>query len=370
MRTTSTGQTSPPGSIGQASNGTGPYGHPTPPNHGQNDGANSRRAIIMEEALATHYSFLRAYLARSLKDDNNIPRQNRAKDKLLRLSPIQFHELSTDVYDESQRREDEKYTTGLGGHGNGVPSYLPPKKNFHPKRNSAREKLATLPIDRFRQLATDVLYELERRFPRFTGADVDRIASPTFSVASIPSRTRTPNGSMGGGAIAAMYASGLSQGSYAPPRVDSTSGPPAGLHGIPVNGQINGHGGNENLKPLPKTSQSNTIIPNKSTLVEDDDDQSDGDDDAFGLEHAANGTAAAAQAREVSRPESIWSEGVTDMFLKDKARLEDYEFQMTKIKEKMNNLENEIEDKNEHIQTLEQSHQQMKSVSICLSIFL
>ena len=303
VRTTSTGQTSPPGSAGRASGG-GPDFHI--------DSANTRRALLMEEALAKHYTFLKAYLARSYKEDQSTTRTNRAKDKLLRLTIIQFRELSTDVYDESQRREDEKYRGGQGIAGKAVPPYLPPKKNFHPKRNSARQKLATLPIDRFRQLATDVLYELERRYPRFlTGADADRIASPTFSTVSsnIPSRTRTPNGSMGGSNIAAMYASGVSQGSYNGYRANSASSgpPPVGLLGVPTDGDTsangdNSNGGNNNkvLRPLPKTSQSNVIVPKKSTMVEDDDDQSDDDEDAFGLEKAANGSAAAAQAREVT----------------------------------------------------------------------
>lgn len=311
VRTTSTGQTSPPGSAGRASGG-GPDLHI--------DSANNRRALLMEEALAKHYTFLKAYLARSYKDDQNTTRTNRAKDKLLRLTIIQFRELSTDVYDESQRREDEKYRGGQGIAGKAVPPYLPPKKNFHPKRNSARQKLATLPIDRFRQLATDVLYELERRYPRFlSGSDVDRIASPTFSTVSsnIPSRTRTPNGSMGGSNIAAMYASGVSQGSYNGNAANSASSapPPGGLLGVPTEGNAgassNSSNKNDNnaLRPLPKTSQSNVIVPKKSTMVEDDDDQSDDDEDAFGLEKAANSSAAAAQAREVINDVELMDRG-------------------------------------------------------------
>jgi hypothetical protein len=44
-------------------------------------------------------------------------------------------------------------------------------------------------------------------------------------------------------------------------------------------------------RPQAKTFQSNTIVPNKSTMVEDDDDPTGGEDnedeDAFGLEKAA-----------------------------------------------------------------------------------
>lgn len=43
--------------------------------------------------------------------------------------------------------------------------YLPTKDDFHPKRNQARQKLATLPKTRFKDLASDVYYELVRRYP-------------------------------------------------------------------------------------------------------------------------------------------------------------------------------------------------------------
>ncbi len=45
--------------------------------------------------------------------------------------------------------------------------FLPVRQDFHPKRNQARQKLATLPKNRFRDLASDVFFELRRRFPEF-----------------------------------------------------------------------------------------------------------------------------------------------------------------------------------------------------------
>jgi hypothetical protein len=41
------------------------------------------------------------------------------------------------------------------------------RDDFHPKRNQARQKLATLPKNRFKDLASDVFYELKRRYPEF-----------------------------------------------------------------------------------------------------------------------------------------------------------------------------------------------------------
>ncbi|KAG5461100.1 MAG: hypothetical protein BJ554DRAFT_6756, partial [Olpidium bornovanus] len=43
--------------------------------------------------------------------------------------------------------------------------FLPVRDDFHPKRNQARQKLATLPTSRFKDLASDVFFELQRRCP-------------------------------------------------------------------------------------------------------------------------------------------------------------------------------------------------------------
>lgn len=43
--------------------------------------------------------------------------------------------------------------------------FLAVRDEFHPKRNQARQKLATLPKNRFKDLSSDVFFELERRFP-------------------------------------------------------------------------------------------------------------------------------------------------------------------------------------------------------------
>lgn len=45
--------------------------------------------------------------------------------------------------------------------------FLPVREEFHPKRNQARQKLATLPTTRFEDLSSDVYYELARRYPEF-----------------------------------------------------------------------------------------------------------------------------------------------------------------------------------------------------------
>ncbi|KAF9070817.1 hypothetical protein BDP27DRAFT_1323049 [Rhodocollybia butyracea] len=96
--------------------------------------------------------YLAAYLARAAPNSRSTARQ-----KLTRLTIQQFHELSTDVYDELIRRKNER---------DAVP-FLPVREDFHPKRNQARQKLATLPTSRFEDLSSDVYFELSRRYPEF-----------------------------------------------------------------------------------------------------------------------------------------------------------------------------------------------------------
>jgi hypothetical protein len=58
--------------------------------------------------------------------------------------------------------------------------FLPVREEFHPKRNQARQKLATLPKGRFEDLSGDVYYELARRYPEFQ-EDVRRSMTTTTS---------------------------------------------------------------------------------------------------------------------------------------------------------------------------------------------
>lgn len=282
---TSPGGPSPPASIARSSVGTGMYA--------QSESGRSRKDEQFEAALSEHYVALKRYLAASLRDEKGNPRPNRARDKLLRLSPIQFQELSTDVFDELLRRQQSSRRPPSGnGPDAGPPPFLLPKDTFHPKRNQARQKLSTLPPPRFRDLATDVFYELERRFPRFAGGDISRMGSPA-SMRGPPSRMGTPaDGSRGPGRM--RRPSDASSIAYSM-RSDSR-----GRNGPPMNGPMNGGLGippspgippNDYGRPTPKTFQSNTIVPNKSTMVEDDEtggeDNDDDDGDAFGLESAA-----------------------------------------------------------------------------------
>ncbi|PWN21991.1 hypothetical protein BCV69DRAFT_281899 [Microstroma glucosiphilum] len=104
-----------------------------------------------------HYQELLAFLRTHLAKEQTGPRSN-AREKLTRLSKQQFTELSTDVYDELMRRiNNTKQQIAV--------PHLAVREEFHPKRNQARQKLATLPKTRFKDLSSDVFFELERRFP-------------------------------------------------------------------------------------------------------------------------------------------------------------------------------------------------------------
>ncbi|KAM3424806.1 hypothetical protein BST61_g6787 [Cercospora zeina] len=302
-------------SVGMSNDGR--MGLPRPPNR---DSSRSQITPGSEEALARHYGALRAYLADILQDEKGNVRPNRARDKLLRLSVTQFMELSTDVYDELVRREDERLQSV-----DNVPRFLLPKQNFHPKRNQARQKLSTLPPERFRQLATDVFYELERRIPRFSGGDISR---PMSGASNVSSRSRAPtiNGMRPPGP-----GYGMGMGGPPPPRGASQGAPYGpGPNGPMAPGTRRPSEAASLGRPLPKQFASNTIVPNKSTMVEDD----DMDDDDFGLDHV--------------------SPAISDRYSKatsaeDRDRMKAQAEEIAELKDKLEALESKLANKDEEL---------------------
>ena len=307
--------------------------------------------LLMEENLAQHYTILKRYLAQYLSDEKGNPKPNRARDKLLRLSAVQFQELSTDVYDELLRRQNAS-----GQQPNGpsqVPMFLLPKDTFHPKRNQARQKLSTLPPPRFRDLATDVFYELERRFPRFAGAEIDRNGSPGPSVRGLPSRQGTPVNGMNGvrpvsrdpGPVRPLPGPG---GGFGGRNVSLGSQVLSGLVIPGVTAQDDVYG-----RPTAKTFQSNTIIPNKSTLVEDDDDPTgpeDNDDnrsDAFGNKRDTGNT----------------FKSVVDVE-KDRVMIADFERRISELQGKVTHLEDVVHIKNLNMRELQEMHEDKENVRL------
>ncbi|KAL4968203.1 putative cell polarity protein [Aspergillus stella-maris] len=329
--------TMPNGSSSQLSDS----GNPSPPNSvaaRSSDGTlgdqRSRRQRQVEEILAQHYSALRRFLFTSYRDERSNRKSSKAQDKLLRLSATQFHELSTDVYDELLRRQQAMPSPNRPPRPD-IPPFLPPRGDFHEKRNQARQKLASLQHQRFRDLASDVFNELERRFPQFPTKD-SRRASPAPSM-----RGRPPPG----------------PGGYPPPpgsRRSQSRGPPRMGRGYPSGGppvspmypprkmslsaaSTNGEG------PMGK----NTIVPTKSTMVEDDDagseDDYDSRSDAFALDsflRSRRGTA-------------------TTIGDGERRLLADTQSQVSSLQEKISQLEESLKAKDDEINKFQGDRQEV-----------
>ncbi|EGR47435.1 Hypothetical protein TRIREDRAFT_108829 [Trichoderma reesei QM6a] len=294
---TNTGGPSPPPSVGRSSNGMNMYAR-------SEAGGESPTTAIDDGVLAEHYVALRVFL--TSRDPNVKQPPNKARDKLLRLSPVQFFELSTDVYDELMRRQAAARIPPNAP--NVPPAFLLPEKTFHPKRNQARQRLSSLGPPRFRDLAADVFHELERRYPQFMGNDIPRVGSSMSNRSGPMNRTATP-----------------SNGNDYPPRGQSRmrrpsnassirGPPPIDTYGVPPSPSIpNGNF----ARPMPRhPTQNNTIVPNKSTMIEEDDDEA------------------------------------------DKKALEDYEAQVKDLNSKIQSMEDEIKKKEEEINNLRDNQSQ------------
>ncbi|KAI0151589.1 hypothetical protein GGR57DRAFT_176595 [Xylariaceae sp. FL1272] len=312
----SIGGPSPPPSVGRSSTYAGSVS------------GRSIRDENTDAILGEHYFSLKRYLASTSRDGTAQPPPNKARDKLLRLSSVQFLELSTDVFDELMRRQIRRPPPGAPPNAQ-PPPFLQPEKNFHPKRNQARQKLSTLGSPRFRDLATDVFCELERRIPQVisNGEPPRRSQLP-------PSRTGTPVNGMGmpRGPGMRRPSDASSIRSAGPPRYPPSDYPVPPSPGLPPNGQFE--------RPPLKQFQSNTIVPNKSTMVEEDDDaassmSSNGEPDALGIRGRDSKMAAPNSASEA-----------------DKKVIDDYQKQVQELSEKLDNMSNDLKTKDEEISNL------------------
>lgn len=118
-------------------------------------------ASNFEKDQLKYYAGLRKFLAVPAGDEASRNfRSTRALDKLQRLTTLQVHELSQDAHDELLRRQ-----LASASPARNIPTSLDPQPDFHDKRNHARNKLSTLQPGRFKDLATDILCEIERRNP-------------------------------------------------------------------------------------------------------------------------------------------------------------------------------------------------------------
>lgn len=127
------------------------------------------------EPFGTHYELFRRYLKSFLLDKGATLRR---VEKLSAMSFERLEMLSADVYDEINRRLQDNpdgllmqyfgsRLTGGSDHTllNSVP-FLTIRRDFSQSRNQARQKLGTQPSEQFKVLASQVFFELERRFPQ------------------------------------------------------------------------------------------------------------------------------------------------------------------------------------------------------------
>ncbi|KAK9324244.1 hypothetical protein V1517DRAFT_337059 [Lipomyces orientalis] len=212
-----------------------------------------------ESVLYDHYGAFEAFV--KVPPDSSLvppsPRQAKSRERLHRMPRVPFVELSVDVYDELQRRQAIAAANEAGVKPT-VPDALAPREGFHPKRNTTREHLAVLQSSRFRDLVLDVFFEVARRL----------------------SKTQAENGAARKTDPNVM----LPTGPTGPiPKMMSPVTAPTQRQATTANGST-GHsssnsmstGGSNNLgRPLPKTLQTSTVVPMKSTMVERSDDSGD-----------------------------------------------------------------------------------------------
>ncbi|GAA6032874.1 hypothetical protein JCM8097_000840 [Rhodosporidiobolus ruineniae] len=216
----------------------------------------------------THYSALKGWLTKEGALAAGSTRTN-AREKLTRLTRQQFQELSTDVYDELMRRIDD--ASGRPGEQ----PFLAVRPDFHPKRNQARQKLATLPILRFRDLASDVYYELDRRYPEFAEEDAN---SPS-------SGAGTPQAISRSGSLASQHNSGMTS-PHPPSNLNARRAPTPQQHQQqhhspqPSNSYSHSHGSSpsgggqsqhSSDRPAGVPAGNDVVVPNKSTMMVEDD---------------------------------------------------------------------------------------------------
>ncbi|KAH9910663.1 uncharacterized protein BXZ73DRAFT_108666 [Epithele typhae] len=237
------------------------------------DTRSGQAANVDPRAVArVHFAELSQYLASYLAKEPANSRST-ARQKLTRLTRQQFQELSTDVYDELVRRKNN--TTD-----NEVP-FLPVRDDFHPKRNQARQKLATLPNGRFKDLSSDVYYELARRYPEFKeelepeppmsavspGSTYDDYPSPDFPRNGRTSEDRGNDSGYGGSTPGASTADSYSRRK---PSQDIRTGSDRRRPSQDTLGRRPSESTSVTSDAQSATAGMGMIIPNKSTIAEEE----------------------------------------------------------------------------------------------------
>lgn len=272
----------------------------------------SKSGVADEKALILFYRTFREFLNvdSAFNESHRVRLQsNRAQQKLLRLSPVQFDELSTDVYDELQRRLESNHVDQPGP----KPDFstmdrsdeskcLAPRDNFHPKRNQARQKLSVLSVARFNDLSFDILFEIERRLKAHpTQSAQETVQNPISAFLASPSATGPKTSPK---SAETSQANQVKNGQYLPekneaqnpntfvptaysssnrssqnsqtsqPAQSPSSSRDSGSHNVAQIAPPPYDNASSNI-PQPIKAVTKNIVPAKSTLTEDYDSESD-----------------------------------------------------------------------------------------------
>ncbi|KAI8892172.1 hypothetical protein BC833DRAFT_393370 [Globomyces pollinis-pini] len=106
----------------------------------------------LNDQLIEAHGLLGNFLQNYLKQIGG-PSTTVATARIVRLPLEHLNELANDLTDEADRR-----TNSLNG-------FLPTRSDLLPKRNEVRQRLATLPENRFNDLCAQVYFEIEKRIP-------------------------------------------------------------------------------------------------------------------------------------------------------------------------------------------------------------
>lgn len=125
-------------------------------------GEHEKSHVEPEPITKEHYEQLRRSLANPSRLEPPNFRSD-ARERLARLSRVQFLEFAMDVHDEVAR------ITGSKNNQEAVPSSAS-RTDLSPHRIEARKKIAHLRGDLLQDLMSDIFYELGRRYPKFNEA--------------------------------------------------------------------------------------------------------------------------------------------------------------------------------------------------------
>lgn len=132
-----------------------------------------------------HYLSFKRYLVASLVYREHSHPLPLIEESLGKICDLQLQELRTDVHDELIRRQLIAFgSPGSSSPSIAIPSSLPSCPCFSPTRKKARHALSKLPKSYFGDLISDIVLELERRFPSLKADQGLGIAS-NFSQCSV-----------------------------------------------------------------------------------------------------------------------------------------------------------------------------------------